>query len=294
MDKHWISPIFIIGFAVLTLFLCETCLGESIETHQDAVKIADKFKLPVQTHQDAIEIANKFTGFKELPNFSDVVITVQQVVIEEDDTVLYEWTEGRSFWKVSYENVALPLTIYRHNTPFINAFYVFVDVETGLVPKMLSQWMDGIDPRYKEAKHIFDEERKRFWISRRKEEKQYTVLKELPKNSFLELFKEVAPIDSRVKHIEVIYMYDLDNRGEKDVLVPVLCLKIYGGRERHCGGPPPAEPHRSPSNPSDFMNYDAIWFENVENLVGRPLVKAVSAEIRLDQSKNSDKISRRR
>jgi len=268
MDKHWMYPIFIIGFTVLTLLLCETCLGESVETHQDAVKIANQLELPVQNHQDAIEIANKFTGFKELPNFSDVVITVQRVVIEEDNTVLYEWIEGRSFWKVSYANIILPLTVINQRPGRVEAFDVFVDIETGQVPKIASQWMPGLDPRYKETQHRLDEERKRFRISRRKEKKQYTVPEILPKVSFLEAYKAM-PIDSRVKYIEVVYMYDLKDCGEKgEFLVPVWCIKCYGGRGSVT---PPASfaVENRTIDRSDSMIYRFFWIDAVN--VRQPL-----------------------
>ncbi|MBM3241185.1 hypothetical protein FJZ31_33290 [Candidatus Poribacteria bacterium] len=77
---------------VMVLLLCGTALSEELQ-------------LPIQAHQVAIDIANRISGFDKLPNFSEFAITVQKIVVTEDDTALYQWIEGRSFWKVSYSGV---------------------------------------------------------------------------------------------------------------------------------------------------------------------------------------------
>ena len=71
------------------------------------IAFGEDTQLPVQDHRAAIDIANRVSGFDRLPNFSEIVITVQKVVVAEDNTVLYEWIEGRTFWKVSYSGVVL-------------------------------------------------------------------------------------------------------------------------------------------------------------------------------------------
>ena len=258
MDKHWRYPIFILGLTLLTLPLCGTCLSESQ-------------KLPIQEHQDAITIANQVSGFDKLPNFSDVIITVQRVVIEKDDTVLYKWIEGRSFWKVSYANVVLPTTTLGKTLRNINAFDVFVDVETGQVPKLVSQWLPN--SRYKEAIHSYQEKMKGTFLSLRQEKQQYTVPEVLPKMNFLDLYNNgLTDLDD--EHIEVVYMYDLDDRGVEHLSVPTLFINRYG---RQIYGSAPVRPTKAyrilpdgspapvhstqahPVIPYDFITCERAW-----------------------------------
>jgi len=206
MNNYRVYSTFILGVMALILLLCGSAFS------------GDR-QLPIQDHRVAIDIANRVSGFDQLPNFSEITITVQKVIVAEDNTVLYEWIEGRSFWKVSYFGVIVENEGERN--PYINAFDVFVDVETGQVPKIVSQWKHGIDPKYKEAKRKDNKGKKH-----RREKKQYTLPEALPRISFLEVYKKW--IDSKVKHIEVVYMYDYDRNLE--VLVPVLYVKTYGGK----------------------------------------------------------------
>ena len=90
---------------------------------------SEDIQLPVQDHQAAVDIANRVSGFDRLPSFSEIAVTVQKVFVAEDDTALYQWIEGRTFWKVSYSGVVIER--YGEKNPYINAFDVLVDVETG-------------------------------------------------------------------------------------------------------------------------------------------------------------------
>ena len=198
-----------VGVIVSTLLLC----GCGIASR-------DKPQLPIGDHRDAISAANQFSGFDKLPYFSDVIITVQQVVIEEDKTVLSGWIEGRLFWKVSYANVVLPKTSIAEPLDKIHAFDVLVDVKTGQAPKLVSQWLPN--SRYKAPILRYKEKIRPHLHSLRKKRKQYTIPEVSPKISFLQLYRDglCGPDD---EHIEVVYMWGWD-----DVLVPTLFFNRYG------------------------------------------------------------------
>ncbi len=236
------------GYAVfvMALLLCGVVFSEDIQ-------------LPVQNHQAAIDIANRVSGFGKLPNFSEIAITVQKTVVSEDSTFLQRWIEGRIFWKVSYSGAVVE--VYGERNPYMNAFDVWVDVETGRVPKIASQWMPGINVKYrlteaKDAAHI--RSRVASSLDDQRLMKLYRVPERYPKISFLEClkpFREGAHrknYEPHEKRIVAVYMWEEDFRDEGKVTVPTWYLTGYGGNSfvlsipeasEHPIEPPPDDTH---------------------------------------------------
>ena len=212
---------------VIVLLLCKAVSGE-------------EGQLPIQDHRAAIDIANQVSGFDKLANFSEIAITVRKVVVEKDDTSLYQWIEGRTFWKVSYSGVMLETG--GEKNPYINTFDVLVDVETGRVPKISSQWAPGVGTEYKQTKaRTLARKRKR---STRQDDREQTeghgIPERYPQLSFFEClrtfrtFAESARkgIDKKErhrKHIVAIYKWAEVTRDGERVTVPVWYLTGFGG-----------------------------------------------------------------
>ena len=177
MNNYRVYPNFMLGVVVLAQFLCGTVFSKSPE-------------LPIRDHRAALEIANRFSGLDQLPKFTDVAITVQRVVIEEDYSYLYHKIENQSLWKVSYTNVAIGNGERLKPHPYISAFDVFVEVETGAVLKIVSQWRSGIDPKYQERARRLGAYRKMKGVVRGEESITDMVPEKTPKLSFFEAYKK--------------------------------------------------------------------------------------------------------
>jgi hypothetical protein len=227
---------------VMVLLLCGIALSEELQ-------------LPIQAHRVAIDIANRVSGFDKLPNFSEIAITVQKIVVTEDDTELYQWIEGRSFWKVSYSGVVLETDGERN--PYINTFDVLVDVETGQVPKIASQWMPGVDLKYRklEAESVAYIRDFMVRLHDQKSRELYKVPERSPQISFLESLKTFLGygyVDYGGRHekrIVAVYRWDAAVRDEKDVTVPVWHLTGFGGKNFAFSAP--AEPTVHVAPPTD-------------------------------------------
>ena len=221
MKPHRIYAVLILGLVTLVLFLYGTGSGANVEP-------------PVEDHQEALTIANQVTGFSGLSNFSELEISVKKVVVKSDDTVLLNWIEGRTFWKVSYAGIVVLKDGQRN--PYINAFDVWVDVETGQVPKIASQWMAVTDMRYKidEAEHVAY---LREFFTRPTVDKtmaRYSSPEDPPKISFLEaliLFISQAGggeyDELHDKRIVATYRWET---GAGDANLPVWSLMAFGGK----------------------------------------------------------------
>jgi len=100
----------------------------------------------------------------------------------------------------------------------------------------------------------------------RSREARFGIPSDFPKNLSIfkvEIYKK-SPIGSRVKHIEVVYMYDLKDCGEKgEFLVPAFCYKVYGDKYSHFTGPPGSQLGRDPYDPSKTMKYVFFWLDVV-------------------------------
>ncbi len=206
------------------------------------IAFGEDTQLPVQDHRTAIDIGNRVSGFDRFPNFSEIAITVQKVVVAEDNTSLYEWIEGRTFWKVSYSGVVLRKD--GQINPYINAFDVFVDVETGRVAKIASQWVPGVDIKYRQTEATLTtrrrqrRERMKARLDDPKKKEQYELIKvpeSYPRISFLEslkpfIEKSFIGDELHTKHIVAIYRLDQAVRDGEEVAIAVWYLAGLGGK----------------------------------------------------------------
>ena len=225
MNNYRVYPNFMLGVAVLAQFLCGTVFSKSPE-------------LPIRDHRAALEIANRFSGLDQLPKFTDVAITVQQVAIEEDYSHLYHKIERQPLWKVSYTNVVIRKDERLKPYPYISAFDVFVEVEAGAVLKIVSQWRSGIDPKYQERARRRGAYRKMGGTVRGEESITDIVPEKSPKLSFFEAYKKwikKPSFESGIKNIEGFYVYYKQIRGGKEELQPVWFIVLHGGTS----SPPP-------------------------------------------------------
>jgi len=124
---------------------------------------------------------------------------------------------------------------------------VFVDVETGRVPKIASQWVPGVNIKYRqtEARLIIRRRQRRERMKARlddtKKKEQYELIKVpecYPQISFMESLKPfiensfMGSEDNELhtKHIVAIYRLDQAVRDGEEVTIPVWYLVGLGGK----------------------------------------------------------------
>ena len=244
MNNYRVYPNFMLGVVVLAQFLCGAVFSKSPE-------------LPIRDHRAALEIANRFSGLDQLPKFTDVAITVQRVVIEEDYSYLYHKIENQPLWKVSYTNVAIGNGERLKPHPYISAFDVFVEVETGAVLKIVPQWRSGIDPKYQERARRLGAYRKMKGVVQGEESITDMVPEKTPKLSFFEAYKKwikKPSFESGIKNIEGFYVYYKQIRGGKEALLPVWYITLRGGTPPS-PNPPPLPVQKIPVKPQVVLPF---------------------------------------
>lgn len=191
---HWFWRIeinVVLLFAVVAPVLLPT-LGKTRELQVSGVY-----------HRQAIDIALKVTGFDKTP---DALAFARRETLATDNTPLvHEKIIGHPLWRVTIANVTISTRDGKKSNPYIHAFDVLVDAETGQVFKITSLWTTDMEPK----------EELRSLISKQESDKNFRssgrfpggIPEDLPKVTFLQAVQrsEVGDI-IHAKQIEGIYV----------------------------------------------------------------------------------------
>lgn len=177
----------------------------------------------------AIQIAKQVTGLDQMHG---VEIAASEEVLEEDNTpFLHTQIAKRPLWKVSFTHVKLGIATkvglvfppcLRMN-PYIHAFDIFIDSQTGQVLKIVSPWPSGVPPRRQRTVEELEQRLRDSFQS-------YEGFPESPPEvTFLQALEIVAlkgfaPI-SETKQIQALYVMHKDAGDKTEPCHEVPCAR---------------------------------------------------------------------
>lgn len=206
--------------------------------------------VPKIYHKKAIDIALKATGLDKVP---DILVSARREILAFDNTpLLHERIVGRPLWRVTIDNVTLTSRYEKGKNPYIHAFDVLIDAQTGQVLKVISLWPADTEPKEEVRALISTQE---YDVMFRGNDQCFPggIPEDLPQITFLSAVEKASGEDFTIitdaKQIEGIYVMFSPPPPPNKKSRPAWVI-IHHGFPPFRIVPPPVSPGKSGNSPA--------------------------------------------